>query len=74
MLLNEIIPKAQVMPLSLSLIAIPNYSIFTNFVPNTTNLGSAGKRGIIIFVSDKLNVSDITIAPESPRCEHLCMD
>ena len=70
-LLNEVIPKAQVMPLSLSLITIPRYSLFSNFDPSTPNLGSAGKRGIIIFVSDKLYVSDITIAPESSGCEHL---
>ena len=41
-LLNEVIPKAQIMPLSLSLITIPNYSIYTNFDPNTPNLGTAG--------------------------------
>ena len=34
-LLNEVIPKAQIMPLSLSLIAISNYSIYKNFDPNT---------------------------------------
>ena len=70
-LLNEVIPKAQVMPFCPSLIAIPNYAVFSNFDPSIPNLGSAGKRGIIIFVSDKLHVSDVTILPVTPDCEHL---
>ena len=70
-LLNEVIPKAQVMPLCPSLIAIPNYAVFSNFDPSTPNLDSAGKRGIIIFVSDKLHASDVTILPVTPDCEHL---
>ena len=70
-LLNEVIPKAQVMALYPSLIAIPNYAVFSNFDPSIPNLGSAGKRGIIIFVSDKLHASDVTILPVTPDCEHL---
>ena len=39
-LLNEVIPKAQVMPLCPSLIAIPNYAVFSNFDPTWALLAS----------------------------------
>jgi len=68
-LLNEVIPKAQVMSLSLLLNTVPNYSTFTNFDPNISNLGSAGNR--TWYHNLCFSVSDITIAPESPGYEHL---
>jgi len=46
-LLTESIPKAQSLPIGYSQIAIPNYMLFTNFDPNSSDLGSSGIRGII---------------------------
>ena len=48
-LLTEVIPKAQVHPISLATINIPGYNLFLSFDPCANNLGSSGHRGVGIF-------------------------
>ena len=58
-MLTEVIPKAQVLPISPALLAIHGYTMFTNFDPAEARLGASGYRGIAMFVSDKLNASTV---------------
>lgn len=60
MLLTEIIPKAQVFPISAALLAIPGYSMYTNFDVGKQNLGSSGLRGICIYVKTELKATQVS--------------
>ena len=51
---TEVIPKAQVNPIPLSLISLPDFTLYTNFDCDAHNLGQSGFRGISIFISDSL--------------------
>ena len=53
-LISEVIPKAQVLPLSLSLFYIRGYKAYFNFDPSCHHLGLKGIRGVCIFVKDRL--------------------
>ena len=61
LLITEVIPKAQVLPLSTALLNIPGFSMYTSFNPQQPNLGSSGKRGVSIYVRDDLQASEITL-------------
>ena len=58
-LLTEVIPKAQRLPLAPALLQIPGYSMFHNFLPSTLNLGSSGTRGICLYAAEHLNVTEV---------------
>ena len=60
-LINEVIPKAQQIPLTAARIAIPNYVNFNNFDPDKPNLGLLGKRGISIYAKSDLQATEITV-------------
>jgi len=51
---------------------IPNYMLFAKFYPNSSDLGSSGIQGIIIFVSDKLQVSSVSFL-DIDSLEYLCL-
>ena len=53
-MVTEVIPKAQVLPLSPALLSVEGYSLFTNFDPSQPNLGRSGYRGLCIYVRDAL--------------------
>ena len=58
-LLTEVIPKAQALPISPSLLALDDYVLHTNFDPDRSNLGASGYRGISVYVSEKLQASEV---------------
>ena len=72
-LLNEVIPKAQALPLSVALLAIPGFEIYLNFDPNASGLGSGGGRGICIFVNCRLRAREISFLGSAFR-EHLWVE
>lgn len=39
--------------------SIPGFSIFTNFDPDESNLGTCGKRGMCIYIADDIQPSEI---------------
>ena len=65
-LLTEVIPKAQILPIGLPSISIsgfllftnfnpiPGFLLFTNFDPNLSHLGKSGYRGLAVYVADYL--------------------
>ena len=58
-LLVETIPKVQKTPIGLPSLSIPNYSLFTNFNPDMSDLRCCGKRGICVYVANYLCPSEI---------------
>lgn len=69
-LLSEVVPKAQVKPISPATLSLPSYTMYLNFDPSIHNLGSAGCRGICIFVSTKWQATEVSF-PNCPFKEHL---
>ena len=59
-LLTEVIPKAQVSPISSAQLSIPGYAMYSNYDPSHRGLGASGSRGISIYVSERLKVSEVT--------------
>ena len=68
-LLTEVIPKAQAQPISTCLLALDDYALYTNFDPGRQNLGASGYRGISVYVSEKLQASEVVFT--SPFHEQL---
>ena len=64
-MITEVIPKAQVLPLSLALISIDGYNVYTNFDISQSNLGVSGYRGLCIYVKTKLISAEVTFG--NPR-------
>ena len=56
--ITEVIPKAQVVPITPALIAIEGFTCYTNFDLSQERLGASGQRGIGVFVSNKLSVRE----------------
>ena len=44
-MVTEVIPKAQVLPISPALISMEGYSLYLSFDPHKTKLGVSGVRG-----------------------------
>ena len=55
MLLTEVIPKAQTLPIGVSRISIAGYHLFTNFDADLSDLGKSGCRGVAIYVAECLH-------------------
>ena len=60
MLLTECIPKAQKLPICPALLAVPGYNLFINFSTEACNLGTAGCRGICVYVKSSLQASEVS--------------
>jgi len=69
-LINETIPKAQTVPIGRAYLNLDNFNCYTNFDPDLCDLGSSGLRGITIYVSQDLNVSEATLTDDK-LIEHL---
>ena len=69
-MLTEVIPKAQCSPVSMALLSIPNYVLYTSFDPSLSDLGRSGARGISIYVRDTL-WSSLVPVPGVYSVEHL---
>ena len=59
-LLTEVIPKAQILPIGLPNISIPGFLLFTNFDPDLPHLGKSGYRRLAIYVADYLHPTQVT--------------
>ena len=70
-LLTEVIPKAQVTPISPAQLSLPGYAMYSNFDLSHRGLGASGSRGICIYVAERLKVSEVTFS--SPFHEQLWM-
>ena len=57
--ITEVIPKAQIHPLSTATLAIPGYELFLNFDPHQSNYDR--KRGIVIYVASRLEVTEVEV-------------
>ena len=53
-IITEVIPKAQVQPLSLAIFELEGYRTYLNFDPTVCNLGMTGIRGLCIFIRQGL--------------------
>ena len=69
-LLSEVIPKAQVKPMSHAILSLPGYAMYLNFDPADCNLGRSGCRGLCIFVSSKWQATEV-LFPNCSFKEHL---
>ena len=66
-LLNEVIPKAQLHPISPALLSVPGYVMYLNFDPSETKLGSSGIRGVCIYAKSSLRVSEVVFKDSTFR-------
>ena len=69
-LVTEVIPKAQTLPLTSAVFSIPSYNMYANFEPSQPNLGGSGCRGVCIFVSDRLHTTEVLLCANTTM-EHL---
>lgn len=60
-MISEVIPKAQTIPLSLALLSIPGYNLYISFDPTQTNLGRSGSRGICIYTKEYLASAEVSL-------------
>ena len=60
-MVTEVIPKAQTMPLSPALLAIPTYRLYTNFNFTQTRLGESGCRGVCIYIKDSISTVEVSL-------------
>ena len=67
--ITEVIPKAQLHPISEVILHIQGYNMFTNFTFNENNPGAKGIRGIAIYVKDCIQANEIFLT--APTIEHL---
>ena len=63
-MITEVIPKAQMLPIMLPMITIPNYDLQINFEPSLPRLGASGKRGVAIFTKERLQCHEIILPDE----------
>ena len=71
-MITEVIPKAQVLPIAPALLHLPGYYITTSFDPDMPNLGRSRTRGICIYVRDGLHGIQVTFT-EPRLTEHIWM-
>ena len=60
-MVTEVIPKAQIMPLSPALLAIPMYRLYTNFDVTQSRLGESGQRGVCIYVKESISTVEVSL-------------
>ena len=70
LILTEVIPKAQVRPISPALLAVPGYATYTNFDHNLPRLGPSGTRGVAIHIRDTIKATELKV-PGFTGIEHL---
>ena len=60
-LITEVIPKAQTIPLSPALLSIPGYNLYTSFDLSQPNLGKSGSRGVCTYTKEYLASSEVSL-------------
>ena len=58
-LITEVIPKAQVIPIAPALLEVPGYTCFASFDLSEHNLGGKGARGICAYVRHGIQVTEV---------------
>ena len=71
-LLTEVIPKAQTLPIAVPRISIPGFHLFTNFDPDLSDLGKSGCRGIVVYVAECLQ--PLQVSYQSSFRKNLCLN
>ena len=61
MIITEVIPKAQKHPIQEPLLNLTGFEKFTNFKFTEDNLGASGKRGVVIYVNEKLDTETVSL-------------
>ena len=69
-MVTEVVPKAQSLPLDNAVLTVSGYSLFTSFDPSTSNLGRSGVRGVCIYVRDHLHAAQVTFT-DTNLIEHV---
>ena len=64
-MITEVIPKAQMLPILIPMISIPGYELQLNFDPSYPRLGASGKRGVAVFTKGSLKSHEITFPREN---------
>ena len=72
-LITEVIPKAQTIPIDLALLSVPGYSTFTSFDPSERNLGRSGTRGICIYIRDGIQAAQVRLN-DPQLTEHIWLE
>ena len=67
---TEVIPKAQILPISPAQLAVPGYTFYANFSPATSSLGASGMRGVCLFVKQGIQATEVCIS-NNPFSEQL---
>ena len=73
-LITEALPKAQRHPIAPALLQVPGYDLRTNFELSTPSPGSSGLRGICIYTSHTLRITDIILGLKPVAVEQLWID
>ena len=60
-MVTEVIPKAQALPISPALLALPGYNLYASFDLAKPNLGESGCRGICIYAKEGLPSYEVTL-------------
>ena len=69
-LITEVIPKAQSLPIDVALLSIPGFSIFCSFDPSKQNLGKSGIRGICVYVREGIQAAQVRLC-DPQLTEHI---
>ena len=65
MIITEAIPKAQRMPIATVLLEVPGCKLYTNCYSKEVNMGSSGKRGVCVYITNCLSCAKAIIQPSS---------
>ena len=63
-MINETIPKAQSAPIGRAYLNLDLFNCYTNFDPDLCDLGSSGMRGVTVYISNKLKVSEVSFTDD----------
>ena len=69
-IITEVIPKAQILPITRNALTIKGYEAHMNFDPELPNLGAIHKRGVLIYTSQKIAAKEVEIE-DSDFEEHI---
>ena len=67
--ITEVIPKAQLYPITAATLQLTGYDLFTNFELNTPNPGTGGIRGIVFYTKANIQAKELHFKKVS--IEHL---
>ena len=72
-MITEVIPKAQVQPISNARLSVPGYATYLNFDPDTSEISSKGIRGVAIYIRESIQ-ANVTKMEDSCFSEQLWLN